>query len=90
MRSQAEKTLLGPTIKVQYRNMLEKTRSQHTNYTVSAKDIMAKDIAAYPSMAGNFPTFCVIMCNEANLHNPESYYSEYSQFEGWCCISTTD
>ena len=37
MRSQAGKHTIGPTIKLQHRNMLEKT-SQHTYYTVSAED----------------------------------------------------
>ena len=64
------------TIKVQHRNMLEKTQTSA---------VSVKDGAACFSVAGKCAKFCKIKCNEANLHNPESY-SMQSTCEGWCCI----
>ena len=87
MRSQAGKHTVGPTIKLQHRNMLEKN-SQHTYYTVSAEDSNVRvATVACSSMAGRFAKFYITKCNEANLHNPEP--TECSKCDGcwhFCCI----
>ena len=71
------------TIKIQHRNMLEKS-PQVIIYVYTTIYIYiyiyiymcavgANDSAACSSIAGRFAKFCIIKCNEANLHNPESY-----------------
>ena len=53
--------------KIQHRNMLEKS----PQVIICAVD--ANDSALCSSIAGRFAKVCIIKCNEANLHNPESY-----------------
>ncbi len=55
------------TIKIQHRNMLEKSPQ------VIICAVGANDSAPCSSIAGRFAKVCIIKCNEANLHNPESY-----------------
>ena len=68
------------TIKIQHRNMLEKSPQ-----VIIICAVGANDSAACSSIARRFAKFCIIKCNEANLHNPVSR-TECSQCEGWCCV----